>query len=150
MPVAVGLSGLVALTMTPMLCSRALRLSEPGRGPLAVFERLFERLQRRLRRAAEWGVRHVRTMGLFMVLNLALMFGLYPISPQTFVPAEDQGFILTILKAPQGSNLWYTLHSLEKVEKVFARFHPSTSTFPPSAYRWGGRPLPAPVWSLRT
>lgn len=120
-PVAVGLSGLVALSLTPMLCSRALRLSEPGRGPLAFFERIFEWMHRSYGASAEWAVRHRKTMGLFMIANVLLMFGLYAISPQTFVPTEDQGFILTILKAPQGSNLWYTLHSLEKVEKEFAK-----------------------------
>jgi multidrug efflux pump len=120
-PVAVGLSGLVALTMTPMLCSRSLRRSEPGKGPLAIFERLFDWMHRGYGRAAEWAVRHTRTMGLFMAANVAAMLGLYAISPQTFVPVEDQGFILTILKAPEGSNLWYTLHSLEKVEKDFSQ-----------------------------
>ena len=149
-PVAVGLSGLVALTMTPMLCSRALRLSEPGRGPLAVFERLFERLHRSYGRAAVWGVRHVRTMGVFMALNVALMFGLYTISPQTFVPTEDQGFILTILKAPQGSNIWYTLHSLEKVEKVFAQIPSIDQFFSAIGIPVGGPASPAPAWSLRT
>lgn len=120
-PVAVGLSGLVALSLTPMLCSRALRLSEPGKGPLAFFERIFEWMHRSYSASAVWAVRHRKTMGLFMIANVALMFGLYAISPQTFVPTEDQGFILTILKAPQGSNLWYTLHSLDKVEKEFAK-----------------------------
>ncbi|MEJ2689007.1 MAG: efflux RND transporter permease subunit [Deltaproteobacteria bacterium] len=127
-PVAVGLSGLIALTMTPMLCSRALRLSRPGRGPLALFEHLFERLHRGYTRLAEWSVRHRWTMAMFMVLNVAAMVGLYSISPQTFVPVEDQGFILTIIKAPEGSNLWYTLHSLEKVEKEYFRI-PSIDRF---------------------
>ena len=66
-PVAVGLSGLVALTMTPMLCSRALRLSEPGKGPLAFFERIFEWMHRSYSASAVWAVRHRRTMGLFMI-----------------------------------------------------------------------------------
>jgi multidrug efflux pump len=127
-PVAVGLSGLVALTMTPMLCSRSLRRSEPGKGPLAIFERLFDWMHRSYGRSAEWAVRHTRMMGLFMALNVAAMVALYAISPQTFVPVEDQGFILTILKAPQGSNLWYTLHSLEKVEKEFTQI-PSIDQF---------------------
>lgn len=127
-PVAVGLSGLIALTLTPMLCSRALRLSGSGRGPLGFLERPIDALQRGYGHAVEWAVRHTWTMALAMAINLAAMFGLYLIAPQTFVPVEDQGFILTILKAPQGSNLWYTLHSLEKVEEQFRQI-PSVDQF---------------------
>ena len=149
-PVAVALSGLVALTMTPMLCSRALRLSKPGGGPLALFERLFERLHKGYSRLVAWSVRHRWSMGLLMVLNVAAMAGLYVITPQTFVPVEDQGFILTILKAPQGSNIWYTLHSLERWRRNSPGFPPSIISSPQSAFRWGDRLPPAPDWSLPT
>ncbi len=116
-PVAVGLSALVALTMTPMLCSRFLRLSSPDKGVLAFSERFFTRLRDGYEKTAAWSVRHRWTVSLFMILNLAAMAGLYTLLPQTFVPVEDQGFFLTIIKAPQGSNLWYTLHYLQQVEQ---------------------------------
>ena len=79
-PVAVGLSALVALTMTPMLCSRFLRISSPERGMLAFSERFFDRLRDRYGTAAAWSVRHRWLVGLFMLLNLAAMAGLYPLS----------------------------------------------------------------------
>jgi multidrug efflux pump len=115
--VAVALSGLVALSLTPMLCSRFLRLSKPRGGFFSLSERIFGWMHRGYARTAEWSVRHAKTVGLFMLLNLAALAALYLLSPRTFVPVEDQGFFLNILKAPQGSNLWYTLHYLEQVEE---------------------------------
>jgi multidrug efflux pump len=115
-PVAVGLSGLVALTMTPMLCSRFLRLAKPGKGFFAITVGLFDWIHARYGRLADWAVHHRKTVGLFLLLNLAAIWGLYAAAPKTFVPVEDQGWFLTVIKAPQGSNLWYTLHYLTEVE----------------------------------
>jgi multidrug efflux pump len=116
-PIAVGISTLVALTMTPMLCSKALRLSDPDKGFLKSSERAFRWMHNRYGRLAEWTVHHRKLITLFMLVNVAVMGLLYVVSPKTFVPVEDQGYFLTIIKAPQGSNLWYTLHYLKAVEK---------------------------------
>ena len=114
---AVGLSGLVALSLTPMLCARILRLSEPRRGLFSLSERFFQWLQGRYGQLAEWAVRHRKIVGCFMLLNIGAAAGLYFILPKTFVPVEDQGYFLVIVKAPQGSNLWYTRHYLQDIEK---------------------------------
>jgi len=114
---AVGLSGLVALTLTPMLCARILRLSEPRRGLFSLSERFFQWLQGRYGLLAEWAVRHRKIVGCFMLLNIGAAAGFYFILPKTFVPVEDQGYFLVIVKAPQGSNLWYTRHYLQDIEK---------------------------------
>jgi len=114
---AVGLSGLVALTLTPMLCARILRLSEPRRALSGLSERFFQWLQGRYGPMAEWAVRHRKIIGCFMILNIAAAAGFYFILPKTFVPVEDQGYFLVIIKAPQGSNLWYTRHYLKDIEK---------------------------------
>ena len=114
---AVGLSGLVALTLTPMLCARILRLSEPHRGPFSLSERFFRWLQGCYGPLAGWAVRHRKIIGLFLLLNIGAAGGLYFILPKTFVPVEDQGYFLVIIKAPQGSNLWYTRHYLKGIEK---------------------------------
>jgi multidrug efflux pump len=115
--IAVGISGFVALTMTPMLCSRILRLSKPRRGFLALSLRFFDRMNTLYGSVVTWSVQHRKTIVFFMLLNIAAAAGLYVHSPKTFAPVEDVGYFLTIIKAPEGSNLWYTLHYLEDVEK---------------------------------
>jgi len=114
---AVGLSGLVALTLTPMLCARILRLSAARGGIFSWSERFFQWLQGRYGMLAAWAVQHRKIVGGFMALNIAAAVGFYFILPKTFVPIEDQGYFLVIIKAPQGANLWYTRHYLEDIEK---------------------------------
>jgi multidrug efflux pump len=115
--IAVGISGFVALTMTPMLCSKILRVSKPGKGLLSRGLRFLDRLLGAYAHVVTWSVNHRKTIILFMLLNIAAAVGLYEIAPKTFAPVEDVGYFLTIVKAPEGSNLWYTLHYLDDVEK---------------------------------
>jgi multidrug efflux pump len=140
-PVAVVLSSLVALTMTPMLCSRYLKLSGQGRF-MRWTGRFWDGLHASYSRSVEWAVHHRKVIGLFLLLNVAVGLGLYFISPKTFVPVEDQGFFLTIIKAPQGSNLWYTRHYLQQVEKDIARLPPVRQYFSAVGISVGGPASP--------
>jgi multidrug efflux pump len=115
--IAVGISGFVALTMTPMLCSRILRLSKVRRGSLSRSLRFFDRMQSAYGHVVTWSVNHRKTISLFTALNIAAAVFLYDVSPRTFAPVEDVGYFLAVIKAPEGSNLWYTRHYLEQVEK---------------------------------
>lgn len=117
--ISVALSGLVALTLTPMLCSRYLQVSHAKRGLFVHTERLIEGSRARYAKAAQWATHHRKSVGIFMLANLALLGALYFFSPKTFVPVEDQGLILAVVKAPEGSNLAYTSHYLKQVEAAF-------------------------------
>ncbi len=117
--IAVGLSGLIALTLTPMLCSRFLQVSHARWGLFVYTERLIEGARGRYAKTANWAIHHRKSVGIFMLLNLLLLGGLYMFSPKTFVPVEDQGLILAVVKAPEGSNLYYTSHYLRQVEAAF-------------------------------
>jgi multidrug efflux pump len=115
--IAVGISGFVALTMTPMLCSRILRLSKVRRGSLSRSLRFFDRMQSAYGHVVTWSVSHRKTISLFTALNIVAAVVLYDLAPRTFAPVEDVGYFLAVIKAPEGSNLWYTRHYLEQVEK---------------------------------
>ena len=82
--IAVGISGFVALTMTPMLCSRLLRLSKPRQGFLSWSFRFFDRMNALYGSVVTWSVHHRKTIGFFMLLNIAGAAGLYLHSPKTF------------------------------------------------------------------
>ncbi|WP_124951348.1 efflux RND transporter permease subunit [Sulfuriferula thiophila] len=117
--IAVGLSGLVALTLTPMLCSRFLQVSHAKHGLFFYSEKLINGANHRYTRITEWTMHHRKTVGIFVILNLVALGGLYMFSPKTFVPTEDQGLILAVVKAPEGSGLAYTSHYLSQVEAAF-------------------------------
>jgi HAE1 family hydrophobic/amphiphilic exporter-1 len=102
--VAILISGVVSLTLTPMLCSRYLRppsAERHGRFYLAT-ERAFDRLLAVYERTLRVVLRHRRaTMVVSLVLLLATAW-LFVRVPKGFIPNEDQGFLFAVIEAPQG------------------------------------------------
>ncbi|MBU0714732.1 MAG: efflux RND transporter permease subunit [Verrucomicrobia bacterium] len=98
---AILFSGMIALTLTPMLCSRLLgRFSKTNPGRLQILsERVFNAWQAAYGRSLGWVLRH-RLMTLFMTLLITLaMVRLFMVVPKGFIPTQDQNFfrIFTIL-----------------------------------------------------
>jgi hydrophobic/amphiphilic exporter-1 (mainly G- bacteria), HAE1 family len=123
---AIILSGIMALTLTPVLCAMILRRHEhlPAKrlGPLAWFLGHFNRLFEKLT-AAYVGVlkqivhRRMVTLGMLGLAGTAI----YIVNSQLssgFVPAEDQGMIYAILQTPPGSTLERTYDKSLELEKI--------------------------------
>ncbi len=90
--VAVLASGVVSLTLTPMLCSRFLKAAgnrRPGRFYLAS-ERIFEWMIGVYKRGLTWFLGHRRCTMLFLAVVMALTFWLFKIVPKGFIPSEDR------------------------------------------------------------
>jgi hydrophobe/amphiphile efflux-1 (HAE1) family protein len=100
---AIVVSGVVSLTLTPMLCSRFLRpQSEGSRGP---FYRACEWGFDTMLGVYEWGLKWVlRNQALMLVvwgLTFCLTIWLYNIVPKTFFPQQDTGMIMGTTEASQ-------------------------------------------------
>ncbi len=97
--IAILLSGIVALTATPVLSSRLLRAASAERhGRLyAASERAFDAMLRAYTRGLSWSLRHRRIMLLGSLAVLALTGWLFDVIPKGFLPSEDtsQVFIAT-------------------------------------------------------
>jgi multidrug efflux pump len=117
--VAVVISMFVALSLVPMLCSRFLQVKPRG----GVVSRSIEAGIRRLRSAydrvlAAALVRPWLVAGLFGAFLLGSV-GLYRAIPSTFLPIEDRGRFVTVIRTPEGATSAYTLRALEQVEKLY-------------------------------
>ena len=116
---AMLLSVFIALTLTPALCATLLKpgSQEARRGFFGWFNRSFDRG----RRQYLGGVRHVlgRPVRWFLVYGAVLVaVGLLFVRlPTSFLPDEDQGFVLVQVQGPPGSTLPRTSQALEDVTR---------------------------------
>ncbi|WP_175716704.1 efflux RND transporter permease subunit [Burkholderia anthina] len=119
---AMLLSVLVALILTPALCATLLKRANghgATRGFFGWFNRTFDRSARGYRR----GVAHVLSRGkrflvLFVVL-IAAMGWMFNRLPGSFLPNEDQGFVITSVQLPAGAMLDRTERVLDQVTHYY-------------------------------
>jgi multidrug efflux pump len=101
--VTILISAAVSLTLTPMMCSKLLRLkpeSERSRFYLTS-QRAFDSVIRFYDRTLAWVLRHRRETLVVAVGTLVLTIVLYFVIPKGFFPVQDTGVILGISEAPQ-------------------------------------------------
>jgi hydrophobic/amphiphilic exporter-1 (mainly G- bacteria), HAE1 family len=120
--VAVSISMLIsavnALSLSPALCSVLLRRGGTRRGPLRYVLRAIDGVRdgyvsvvRRLVRVAAFGL--VAVVG-FGVASL----GIFRITPQGFLPAEDQGAFFAAMRLPEGASVNRTEALVAQVENI--------------------------------
>jgi multidrug efflux pump len=105
---SVVISGFVALTLTPMLCAKVLRVP-PRHGRLyRMLESGFDALASGYARTLRAAVRHrYALVGVVVLLTLGAVV-VFRSLKREFVPPEDKGWFFSIIIAPEGSSLAYT------------------------------------------
>ena len=102
-------SGIVSLTLTPMLCSRFLKpnvghahAKDMPHGKLYQWsEHLFDRLLGFYERTLHASMKHRRVVVLVAVVMAVLTVGLVKVLPQGFIPTDDTGIVLVFTEAAQ-------------------------------------------------
>ncbi|MDA1118331.1 MAG: efflux RND transporter permease subunit [Proteobacteria bacterium] len=118
---AVVVSGFVALTLTPMMCSRILKEKESHGRLYESMERFFHAMTAGYRRALTATLR-VRWLGVLVFIAVAATAGvLFKGLKQELSPLEDRGFFIGLIIAPEGSSLEYTDRYARQVEKLYAQ-----------------------------
>src|SRR5271155_1497777 len=116
---AVIISGIVAVTLSPMMCSLLLtRTSAQGRFARLIdrtFSRLADAYGRRLQRSLDYRP----VTALFAAAVFALLAFMYVNTKRELAPEEDQGVLFALTKAPQYSNLDYSDAYGTEIDKAF-------------------------------
>ena len=115
---AILISGVVSLTLTPMLSSRFLKGSERHGRLYNFLERGFDRVRDAYGVTLTWSVDHWRTMLAAAAAILALSFYLFVVIPKGFIPSEDTGMIIASTKAPEGVTFKQLLALQERVTRL--------------------------------
>ncbi len=121
--IAILMSGVVSLTLTPMLCSRFLRRSrgaEHGRF-YEVTERIYERVLDGYERSLRWVMDRRRlTLAFFLLLVVATAWLAVAI-PKGFLPNEDQGFLTVTTETAEGTSFDAMLRHQQAVAAIVQR-----------------------------
>lgn len=99
--IAVVISAIVSLTLTPMMCSRMLRHDAGGQESRIArfFNGTVEWVIRGYHRSLLWVLRHERATLLVSMATLVITIGLYVIVPKGFLPSQDTGLITAVIEA---------------------------------------------------
>ncbi|HEA18423.1 MAG: efflux RND transporter permease subunit [Pseudoalteromonas prydzensis] len=112
--IAVSLSGVVALTMTPALCVLILKQEHKQTARFFLwFNRVFTKITSNYVGAVGFMVRRGALGLLLMIGMVSITIGLWKNTPGSLVPDEDQGYYISAIFLPDGS-------SLERTEEVVA------------------------------
>jgi multidrug efflux pump len=126
---AVIVSGFVALTLSPMLCSKLLRhKANPN-----VFDRLIEgglsRLTRGYTGTLQWVLDHRWIVLLVMLGSGVVSWLLFSTAKRELSPMEDRGVIMAVVNSPDGATLDYTAKYLRAIERITAEYPEIDRTF---------------------
>jgi len=118
--IAVVISGVVALTLTPALCAMILKKRHEDNWFFRRFNKGFGQLSHFYTDTVAITLKHKIIGGLvFVGIVIAVIF-LFIKVPHSFVPAEDQGYVVTIVVMPDGATLSRTTKTTENIRAAIA------------------------------
>jgi multidrug efflux pump len=126
---AVIVSGVVALTLSPMMGSRLLKPGDAERGFAGFVNRRFEAVRAWYSRSLAWTLGDRGSVLLLWGIVVALMVPLYLFSDKELAPMEDQGVVFGIVQASANSTIDQTKLFGAKVQDVYASFPETANTF---------------------
>lgn len=102
--IAIVLSGIIAIAISPMVCARLLRKNEGENRYQKWFNKYFEAFRRGYRRALEWTMRRHKLALIVWLISLAGTIWLFIVVPKGFLPIGDSGMIRGVYMASEGTS----------------------------------------------
>jgi multidrug efflux pump len=119
--IAVVISGVVALTLTPALCAMILQQNHAENRFFQAFNQGFSRFSNFYTHAVALTLKHKIIGGLAFAGIVLACVVLFMKVPGSFVPAEDQGYVVTIVVMPDGATLSRTTKTTEAIRSAIAQ-----------------------------
>jgi multidrug efflux pump len=142
--VAVSVSSFVALTLTPMLCSRYLSVGTTAHqnhifGRMARgFDGAISVLSEAYTRALVWALEHRAIMLAVVGGAVVASVALFDSAGKEFLPQDDRGYFNVSIRTPEGSTLAYQIKQQRRVEQLLDATPEVVSYFSVAAFTRGG------------
>jgi multidrug efflux pump len=120
--ISVAVSGFVALTLTPAMCGVLLKHTQPPtRGFFAWFNRGVDSLTRGFGLAVTFVIKRMIIAFLILAVLVYAIIHLFEVLPTSFVPNEDQGYVMAAIIMPDAASLNRTQVVSDRVEGIFKK-----------------------------
>ncbi|HEX7896047.1 MAG TPA: efflux RND transporter permease subunit, partial [Terriglobales bacterium] len=146
---AVIVSGIVALTLSPMMGSKLLREGDTERGFAGMVNRHFERVRGLYTRMLASTLNYRPVVLTLWIIVVLLIVPFYMFSQRELAPAEDQGVVFSVIQAAANSTLDQTNLFTKEVLDVFKSFPEHNSIFQITTPAGGFGGMVAKPWSER-
>ena len=117
---AVLVSGFVALTLSPMMCSKLLKHETSHGRVYRAIEGFLTALTNGYARSLAWSLAHRWIVLIGWAVVFAAGAWLFTLIRSELAPLEDRGVIFGRVQAPQGATVQYTADALEAIESYYA------------------------------
>ena len=118
--VAVTISSINALTLSPALCAMLMKKGATGGSGFflfRLFNNFFEKLTEKYTFAAGFFIRHLTALAVVLVLLVWGCWRLYAVLPAAFIPEEDQGSLFISVQLPDGASLSRTGAIVDRLDE---------------------------------
>ncbi|HEX6879792.1 MAG TPA: efflux RND transporter permease subunit, partial [Terriglobales bacterium] len=146
---AVIVSGIVALTLSPMMGSRLLRSGDTERGFAGFVNRRFESIRRVYTRTLASTLNYRPVVLVLWLIVAALIVPFYLFSQKELAPTEDQGVVFGVIQAAPNATLDQTKLFTSQVYNVYHSFPESQSVFQITNPNGGFGGMVTKPWSER-
>ncbi len=119
---AVIISAFVALTLTPMMCSKLIRAQTAPTGFNGWIQRHLDALGRSYRRAVQATVSKLWLFVVALLASAAMIFVLASVIPRELAPPEDRGSFFVSIVGPEGAGYDYTVEQVRQVEEKLFKY----------------------------
>jgi multidrug efflux pump len=147
---AVIVSGVVALTLSPMMGARLLKSGASERGFAGWINRRFDGLRHRYARTLAGTLAYRPVVLTLWVVVTLLIVPFYLLSQRELAPAEDQGVVFGMVQAAANSTVDQTRLFTEQVYDVYRSFPEAASVFQITSPTFGFGGMVTKPWSERT
>jgi multidrug efflux pump len=147
---AVVVSGIVALTLSPMMGSKLLRAGASHKGLAGLINRNFEKVRSLYSRLLTGTLQYRPVVLTVWAIVAVLMIPFYMFSMRELAPAEDQGVVFGVIQAAPNATIDQTDLFTKQVYDVYHSFPESANTFQITQPNGGFGGMVTKPWSQRT
>lgn len=123
--VSMALSAIVALSLTPALCTKLLKphTNKARTGLMGRFfdrfNQWFEKITEKYSNGVRTSIRRASLWGVGLLVIVVLCVSMLKLIPSTFVPNEDQGFMVSVVSLPEAANMNRTRAIAQQVGEIY-------------------------------